>query len=340
MNDLASLQRSTLDDLQVVASLAELDELETRVLGRKSGALTALMRGIGGMDAEQKRSFGQELNVAKQTIEAAFAARRSALQRAGIDAALSSETVDVSEPVARGTHGVVHPVTRATQELVDIFARLGFTAVRGPEVESEAYNFDALNVPSWHPARDMQDTFFLDVPGLLMRTHTSPVQVRAMRTLGAPLAVVVPGRVYRNEATDATHDYVFDQIEGLVVSEDVSLASMDTVFRSFLRAYFGREIPMRLRPGYFPFVEPGTELELGCQVCDGSGCRACKHRGWIEFMGCGLVHRNVLAAGGVDPERFRGFAFGFGLSRLIMQRYRIDDVRLLRSTDLRYLSQF
>ncbi len=334
MHDLTKLESATRTAIDQAGTLDALAEIEVNVLGRK-GELTLLLRQLGSMSAEERKSFGQATNATKLAIEAALAARRAALQIADVERAIGGETLDLTEPVTAPSRGHIHPVTQANRDVVELFTRLGFTVVDGPELEGEEFNFDALNMPSWHPARDMQDTFYLEEKGLLLRTQTSPVQIRAMRMYGAPLAILVPGRVYRNEATDATHDYVFDQIEGLVVAKDVSLAHMVTVLKDFLHAYLGPEVPIRIRPGYFPFVEPGLEIDVGRP--DPANPGATK---WMELLGCGLVHEHVLRAGGVDPSVYRGFAFGFGFTRLVMQRYGITDIRLLRSTDLRYLSQF
>lgn len=336
--NLDKLENESLEAISKISNLAELETLETEILGRK-GKLTGMLRELGKMSDAERKVAGQKSNLLKNKLTVAIDDKRREFERIDVEKASLEESKDVTEPVAPYELGNLHPITQETYKLSEIFARLGFTTIDGPELESEIYNFDSLNIPSWHPARDMQDTFFLD-GGLVMRTHTSPVQIRAMRKLGAPLAIIVPGRAYRNEATDASHDYLFDQIEGLLISENVSLAHMATVFKSFLKAYFGRDVPMRLRPGYFPFVEPGLELELGCQVCQGRGCRVCKNRGWMELMGCGMVHTDVLEAGGINPKKYRGFAFGFGLTRLIMQQYQLPDIRLLHSTDIRFLSQF
>lgn len=335
---LSELQRSTLDAIARLHTLEELEALTVSVLGRK-GVLTEQLKELGALSPEERRLRGQEANTVKQVLAAALDAKRTELEAASIAEAVRSESADVTEPVPVPPVGHIHPLTRATFELIDIFARLGFTVVDGPELESEAYNFEALNIPSWHPARDMQDTFHLG-KGLVMRTHTSPVQIRAMRSLGAPLSIIAPGRVYRNEATDASHDYVFDQIEGLVVTEDVSLASMATVFRSVIRAFLGRDIPSRLRPGYFPFVEPGVEVDMRCTFCEGGGCRLCKGTGWMEILGAGMIHPVVFEHCGIDPEKYSGFALGTGLDRPAMQRYGIPDLRLMFEGDVRFLSQF
>ncbi len=225
------------------------------------------------------------------------------------------------------------------KELEDLFISLGFTILDGPEVETEYYNFDALNIPSHHPARDMQDTFWLN-DGRLLRTHTSPVQVRGLEKLGAPLRMIAPGRVFRNEEVDASHEHTFYQLEGMMVDRDVSVAHLIYFMKALLSAIFHRDVTVRLRPGYFPFVEPGFELDIQCLICGGSGCPVCKHSGWVELLPCGLVNPAVLRASGVDPEQWSGFAFGLGLTRLVMMRYAIDDIRLLMSGDLRFLNQF
>lgn len=235
--------------------------------------------------------------------------------------------------------GSLHPVTQIQTEIEDLFTSLGFAVLDGPEVESEYHNFDALNIPSTHPARDMQDTFWL-TGGNLLRTHTSPVQVRGMERLGPPLRMIAPGRVFRNEEVDASHEHTFYQVEGMMVDRNVSVANMNYFMKTMLTAIFHRDVTVRLRPGYFPFVEPGFELDIQCLICGGAGCPVCKHSGWVELMPCGLVHPNVLRMSGIDPDQWGGFAFGLGLTRLAMMRYAIDDIRLLQSGDLRFLRQF
>jgi phenylalanyl-tRNA synthetase alpha chain len=247
--------------------------------------------------------------------------------------------VDLTLPAPGPRRGHLHPITRIQRELEELFVSLGFTVLDGPEVETEYYNFDALNIPQDHPARDMQDTFWLD-GGNLLRTHTSPVQVRGMERLGPPLRMIAPGRAFRNESVDASHEHTFYQLEGMMVDRDVSVAHLLYFMKTLLTAIFEREVTVRLRPGYFPFVEPGFELDIECLICGGSGCPVCKQSGWVELLPCGLVNPKVLRTSGIDPEEWNGFAFGLGLTRLVMMRYGIDDIRHLQGGDLRFLEQF
>ena len=247
--------------------------------------------------------------------------------------------MDLTIPAPPPGAGSLHPLSQIQAEIEDLFVSLGFTVLDGPEVESDEHNFDALNIPADHPARDMQDTFWLD-GGWLLRTHTSPVQVRGMRKFGPPLRMIAPGRVFRNEEVDASHEHTFYQLEGMMVDKDVSVANLLYFMKTLLSAIFKREVTVRLRPGYFPFVEPGFELDIQCLICGGSGCPVCKQSGWVELLPCGLVHPNVLRKSGIDPEEYSGFAFGLGLTRLVMMRYAIDDIRQLQGGDLRFLRQF
>src|SRR4030042_2413535 len=252
------------------------------------------------------------------------------------DQELERDFIDVTLEIEKYKLGHLHPLTQVQNELEDLFKSMGFMILDGPELESDYYNFEALNIPSWHPARDTQDTFYIEDlknsgnTKLVLRTHTSPVQVRAMQKYGAPLRCVVPGRVFRNEATDASHDHTFSQLEGLMIDKDIAITHLVAVMKEMLSALFKKDIKVRLRPGYFPFVEPGFELDFGCLICDGKGCPICKQSGWIEFVGSGLVHPNVLKAGGIDSKKWTGFAFGLGLTRLVMIKYKIDDIRLLQ----------
>ncbi|HEX4595735.1 MAG TPA: phenylalanine--tRNA ligase subunit alpha, partial [Bryobacteraceae bacterium] len=276
---------------------------------------------------------------AKQTLESAFDARKHAFDNTALNARLGSEWIDLTLPSPGPQPGSLHPVTQVQTELEDLFTSLGFAILDGPEVETEYHNFDALNIPATHPARDMQDTFWL-TDGNLLRTHTSPVQVRGMERLGPPLRMIAPGRVFRNEEVDASHEHTFYQVEGMMVDRNVSVANMLYFMKTLLSAIFGREVTVRLRPGYFPFVEPGFELDIQCLICGGPGCPVCKQSGWVELMPCGLVHPNVLRMSGIDPDEWGGFAFGLGLTRLAMMRYGIDDIRLFEGGDLRFLRQF
>jgi phenylalanyl-tRNA synthetase alpha chain len=291
------------------------------------------------LPAEERASIGKRLNAVKQDLEKALDYQKSQFENALLAAKLDAEWVDLTLPAPGVRAGSLHPVTQIQHEIEEVFTSMGFAVLDGPEVETEYNNFDALNIPPDHPARDMQDTFWLE-GGNLLRTHTSPVQVRGMKKLGPPLRMIAPGRVFRNEEVDASHEHTFYQLEGMMVDRDVSVAHLIYFMKTLLSAVFKREVTVRLRPGYFPFVEPGFELDIECLICSGSGCPVCKQSGWVELLPCGLVHPNVLRMGGIDPEQWGGFAFGLGLTRLVMMRYGIDDIRLLQSGDLRFSKQF
>jgi phenylalanyl-tRNA synthetase alpha chain len=336
----------TLTDLEARAAAlldhaAAADDLEAarvEFLGRK-GALALISKELGKLTPEERAQVGRLLNGVKQNLEARYEARKAGFERAALDARLAGEWLDLTLPAPGPRPGKLHPLTQIQHELEELFTSLGFAVVDGPEVETEWYNFDALNIPPAHPARDAQDTFWME-DGHLLRTHTSPVQVRAMERFGAPLRIIAPGRVFRNEELDASHEHTFYQLEGMMVDRHVSVGHMLYFMKSLLAAIFGREVTVRLRPGFFPFVEPGFELDIQCLLCDGRGCAVCKQSGWVELLPCGLVHPNVLRAGGLDPEQWNGFAFGLGLTRLVMMRYGIDDIRHLAAGDLRFLRQF
>jgi phenylalanyl-tRNA synthetase alpha chain len=324
-----------------ISAAANLDELETvrvEVLGRK-GSLADFGKLMGKLSAEERVAAGKALNGAKTSLEAAFEIKKSAFEMAALDARLNSEWVDLTIPPQGILPGSLHPLTQIQNEIESLFFSMGFVVLDGPEVETEFHNFDALNIPPDHPARDMQDTFWLE-GGHLLRTHTSPVQVRGMQRLGPPLRMIAPGRVFRNEEVDPSHEHTFYQLEGMMVDRDVSIANLLYFMKTLLSGIFKRDVTVRLRPGFFPFVEPGFELDIQCMVCSGAGCPVCKHSGWVELLPCGLVHPNVLRAGGINPDEFGGFAFGLGLTRLVMMRYLIDDIRWLQSGDLRFLKQF
>jgi phenylalanyl-tRNA synthetase alpha chain len=299
----------------------------------------AVGKQMGQLAPDQRVLIGRLLNSVKQELESRYEVRKAGFERAARDARLSSEWIDLTLPAPGTRPGSMHPLTQIQRELEEYFTSLGFAVMDGPEVETEWYNFDALNIPATHPARDAQDTFFVE-GGLLLRTHTSPVQVRAMEQFGAPLRIIAPGRVFRNEEVDASHEHTFYQIEGMMVDRDVSVGHMLYFMQQMLTAIFHRDVKVRLRPGFFPFVEPGFELDIGCLICGGPGCPVCKQSGWVELVGCGLVHPNVLRSGGIDPDEWNGFAFGLGLTRLVMMRYGIDDIRHLAAGDLRFLRQF
>ncbi len=340
-----SLQ-STLSEIEArararIEAAADFDQLEAvrvEVLGRK-GALALLGKQMGTLAPDERARFGKLWNAAKETIESAYENKKAQLEQAALAVRLDSEWVDLTLPAPGPRPGSLHPITQVQIEIEDLFASLGFAVLGGPEVETEYYNFDALNIPPDHPARDMQDTFWL-TDGNLLRTHTSPVQVRGMERFGPPLRMIAPGRVFRNEEVDASHEHTFHQLEGMMIDREVSVAHLVYFMKTMLSHIFRREVMVRLRPGYFPFVEPGFELDIQCLICGGPGCTVCKQGGWVEFLGCGLVHPNVLRMSGIDPEEWNGFAFGLGLTRLAMMRYGIDDIRLLESGDLRFLRQF
>ncbi len=316
-----------------------LRDVERHYLGRK-GAVADLLGSIGELPPEERKAVGQGANRLKQAIQEIVDARASVLDSESLEAERTAGGFDPTLPPARLATGSLHPITQVTRELEDLFISMGYSVLDGPEVELDYYNFEALNIPKDHPARDSHDTFFCDSEGhLVLRTHTSPVQVRAMEQLEPPFRVIVPGRCFRQETTNASHDHTFYQMEGMVVARDISVGHLIGAMRTLLRGIFGRDLEVRLRPGYFPFVEPGFELDARCPFCE-SGCSVCKKTTWVELLPCGLVHPNVLQAGGIDPEEWSGFAFGLGLSRLVMLRYGVDDVRHLFGGDLRFLEQF
>ncbi len=338
MNPEATLEEAR-DQIDSCADHAALKEVERHYLGRK-GVVAAALAGIGALPPEQRKQAGQGANRVKQAIQELVDARAEVLDAAALESERSGAGFDPSLPPARLETGSLHPITQVTRELEDLFLSMGYAVLDGPEVELDHYNFEALNIPKDHPARDSHDTFFCDDDGgLVMRTHTSPVQVRAMEQLEPPFRVIAPGRCFRQETTDASHDHTFYQMEGMVVGRDISVGHLIGAMRTLLRGIFERDLDVRLRPGYFPFVEPGFELDARCPFCE-DGCSVCKRTTWIELLPCGLVHPNVLSAGGIDPEKWSGFAFGLGLSRLAMLRYGIDDVRHLFGGDLRFLEQF
>lgn len=314
-----------------------LEALRVRYLGRK-GEITALMKGLGKLSKEDRPAVGKAINELK--VRVATALERSAGDASAADRLreIERDRVDITLPSRRGWAGSVHPVTETRRELESIFRELGYSVETGPEVEDDFHNFQALNLPPHHPARDATDTFYVE-GGLLLRTHTSPVQIRTMERREPPVRMVCPGRVYRRDL-DATHLPMFHQIEALVVDEGISMADLKGTMAAVWTRFFGDDVRMRLRPGYFPFVEPGCEYDITCQVCGGTGCRVCKQTGWIELGGAGMVHPAVFEAVGIDPERYTGFAFGLGIDRIAMMRHGIDDLRLLMDNDARFLAQF
>jgi phenylalanyl-tRNA synthetase alpha chain len=342
--DPQTLRERWLAAIAAAPDAGALTELEARLFGGK-GEVLELVRSVTSLPKEERPAFGKAANAVKQEVEQALAARRERFAKARLDAELAASDFDPTEPGPRIQRGVLHPITIVQHELVDLFTSMGFQWQDGPEVESEYFNFDALNIPADHPARESQDTFWLDC-GNLLRTHTSPVQVRTMQRLtkqGAfhpPLKVIVPGRCFRSETVDKSHEHTFYQMEGLVVDHRVSTANLIHTMKTCLRVILDRDVQVRLRPGFFPFVEPGFELDVNCPFCKGQGCSVCKQSGWIEILPCGMVHPNVLRQGGIDPEQYTGFAFGMGLQRVVMLRYGIDDIRQFMGGDLRFLQQF
>ncbi len=325
-------------EIDAAGDLAALEALRVRYLGKK-GVLTQRLKTLGQLPPAERPQAGQEINRAKQALAERLQARRAALEVAAREARLARERVDVTLPGRRRASGGLHPVTRTIDRIVDLFAEVGFEVREGPEIEDEYHNFEALNIPAHHPARAMHDTFYFP-DGRLLRTHTSPVQVRVMSEERPPLRIIAPGRVYRCDS-DLTHTPMFHQVEGLLVDTDVSFAHLKGVLDQFLRAFFEvDELPTRFRPSYFPFTEPSAEVDIGCVICGGEGCRVCSQSGWIEVMGCGMVHPAVFEHVGIDTERYTGYAFGLGVERLAMLRYGVNDLRIFFENDLRFLKQF
>lgn len=335
---LSELEAGALSRIRSAPGPGELDQARVELLGRK-GALAQISKEMGRVAPEERAALGRRLNLLKDLLEGALEERRAEFERQVLEARLQAEWLDPTLPAPGPRPGSLHPLTQIQQELEELFTSLGFAVLDGPEAETEYHNFDALNMPADHPARDMQDTFWL-AGGHVLRTHTSPVQVRGMQKLGPPLRMIAPGRVFRNEEVDASHEHTFYQIEGMMVDREVSVGHLIYFMKAMLAAIFHRDVTVRLRPGYFPFVEPGFELDIQCLICGGSGCPVCKQSGWVEQLGCGLVHPNVLRMSGINPEEWNGFAFGLGLTRMVMMRYGIDDIRWLQGGDLRFLTQF
>ncbi|WLD59507.1 phenylalanine--tRNA ligase subunit alpha [Salinispirillum sp. LH 10-3-1] len=337
MENLDTLVAETLDIIAATDSPSALEELRVRKLGKK-GDLTQLLKQLGQLSAEERPAAGALINAAKEQVAAALNARKASLEEAELARQLANETVDVTLPGRTNGAGGMHPVTRTIERMTDFFTRMGYLVAEGPEVEDDYHNFEALNIPSHHPARAMHDTFYFDATRLL-RTHTSPVQVRVMSQQEPPVRIVCPGRVYRCDS-DLTHTPMFHQMEGLLVDEKVSFADLKGTVESFLREFFEKDLAVRFRPSYFPFTEPSAEVDMECVHCGGEGCRVCSHTGWLEVMGCGMVHPEVLRYANIDPERYQGFAFGMGVERLAMLRYGVNDLRMFFENDLKFLAQF
>jgi len=335
--DLAGLVSSGLAEIAAATDPVALDQIRVRLLGKK-GLLTEQLKGLGALDPAERPAAGARINDAKGVLSGALEERSAVLEQALVAAQLAAGAIDVTLPGRGIQPGALHPVTRTRWRIEEIFRRAGFGVAEGPEVEDDFHNFEALNIPANHPARAMHDTFYFG-DGRLLRTHTSPVQVRAMLKDAPPLRLIMPGRVYRCDS-DQTHTPMFHQVEGLVIDENVSFANLKAMLRRFVSEFFEKPLSIRLRPSYFPFTEPSAEVDCQCAFCEGRGCRVCKQTGWLEVLGCGVVHPNVLRNCGLDPERYSGYAFGMGIERLSMLRYDVNDLRLYFENDLRFLAQF
>lgn len=334
----SATQEAALEAITAAQQEAELEQIRLDYLGKK-GRIKGFYAEMGKLDPAAKAAAGQAVNAARTSIEDALKARKEALNANKYSQIAESEWLDVTAPAGVPARGRLHPITQIQYEIEDIFQSMGFQVFDGPQLEDDYHNFEALNIPADHPARDMQDTFWLK-SGRLLRTHTSSVQIRAMQKYKPPLRGISPGRVFRYEATDASHENTFYQVEGLMVDKDISVAHLISVMKTLLREIFQKDVKVRLRPGFFPFVEPGFELDISCLICNGSGCPVCKHEGWVELLPCGAIHPNVLSYCQIDPTEYTGFAFGLGLNRLVMMRYGIDDIRHFQSGNLAFLEQF
>jgi phenylalanyl-tRNA synthetase alpha chain len=351
-NQLEAIERSSQERLTAAASEEEVEALRHELLGR-SGELTLLMRQLGSVPAEDRRAVGQQANEIRNRLTSAIGERLTALRSHGLEERLAAEAIDMSAPGRPMRVGHLHPVLTTIRDLREIFHAYGFEVFEGPEIETEEYNFELLNIPPDHPARDLWDTLYVAEPGsvetgapkpasdgTILRTHTSPTQIRAMRALEPPIRVLTPGRCFRYEAVDASHGFEFFQVEGLVIDRDTSLADLKGMLEEVARALYGRDVATRFRPGYYPFTEPSVAFDIGCLVCGGEGCPACKRTGWMTILGAGMVHPEVLRAGGYDPDEFQGYAFGMGPDRMTMLRHAIGDIRLFFGADLRFVTQF
>ncbi|MBT3948648.1 phenylalanine--tRNA ligase subunit alpha [Candidatus Parcubacteria bacterium] len=340
--ELEKLQKDFKKSVYDVKDVLKLDEVYQRFFSRKSGEMTNIMKNLKELTGDARKEIGKLANEVKGELEYIYGKKKESLENQKWEKIAQTEKIDISQPkLPKKRKGHLHPMTIVHNELEDLFTSMGFMVLDGPELESDYYNFEALNIQKTHPARDSQDTFFIkDHPEWVMRTHTSPLQVRAMQKYGAPLRSVVTGRCFRNEATDASHEHTFYQMEGIVVDREISVANLIGTMKELLQGVLKREVEIRLRPGYFPFVEPGFELDMKCLVCEGQGCGACKHSGWVETLPCGLSHPSVIEAGGLDPKEWKGFAFGLGSMRLAMQKYGIEDIRHLHAGNIKFLEQF
>ena len=337
MENLDTLVSQALEAIQQAVDVNALEQLRVQYL-RKKGELTQVMKTLGNIPAEERPRVGAMVNEAKERVQTVLNERRTEMETQAMNARLAAERVDVTLPGRGQTSGGLHPVTRTMERIEEFFSRVGYAVAEGPEVEDDYHNFEALNIPGHHPARAMHDTFYFNA-NTLLRTHTSPVQVRTMESQKPPIRIVCPGRVYRCDS-DLTHSPMFHQVEGLLVDREVSFADLRGTIAEFLQVFFEKDLKVRFRPSFFPFTEPSAEVDIQCVMCNGCGCRVCKQTGWLEVMGCGMVHPNVFRSSGIDPEQYQGFAFGMGVERLAMLRYGVNDLRLFFDNDLRFLAQF
>ena len=337
MENLEALANEAKTAIEAACDGNALEQLRVDYLGKK-GQITGLLKGLGKLSPEERPAAGAQINVVKQELQALIGERKQAIERAAMEAQLAADTIDVTLPGRGQSTGGIHPVTRTMERMEEFFTAIGFEVAEGPEVEDDYHNFEALNIPAHHPARAMHDTFYVDEHTVL-RTHTSPVQVRVMETQAPPIRIICPGRVYRCDS-DLTHSPMFHQMDGLLIDEQSSCADLKGRLGQFLQAFFEKELEVRFRPSFFPFTEPSAEVDIQCVNCGGSGCRVCSHTGWLEVLGCGMVHPRVLEFSNIDPEKYSGFAFGMGVERLAMLRYGVNDLRLFFDNDLRFLEQF
>ncbi|PHQ57836.1 MAG: phenylalanine--tRNA ligase subunit alpha [Porticoccus sp.] len=337
METLELLAREAQQAIEQAQDLAALDQVRVEYLGKK-GRLTDLLKGLGKLSAEERPAAGAKINEVKGQLQSEINSRRNALENADLEARLASEALDVTLPGRGEDSGGLHLITHTMERIESFFSRVGYSVEEGPEIEDDYHNFEALNIPSHHPARAMHDTFYV-TENTVLRTHTSPVQIRTMKTQEPPIRIICPGRVYRCDS-DLTHTPMFHQMEGLVVDRDVSMADLRGTIDQFLKAFFEADLPVRFRPSYFPFTEPSAEVDIQCTNCRGAGCRICKNTGWLEVMGCGMVHPNVFGHCGIDAEKYSGFAFGMGVERLAMLRYGVNDLRLFFDNEIQFLKQF
>lgn len=335
---LDSINSSALAAISAASDVAQIEQIRVEELGKKSN-ITVLLKLIGSLPHEERKEFGNAVNAVRQSVQDALETKRIALELIALNNKLADEQIDVTLAGCNADYdGSIHPITRTMARMEDIFSKVGFSTAKGPEIETDYYNFEALNIPESHPAREMHDTFYID-ESTVLRTHTSPVQIRYMHENKPPIQVIAPGRVYRCDS-DVTHTPMFHQLEGLAVDKDLSFADLKGILIYFLQTFFEKDLGVRFRPSYFPFTEPSAEVDIDCVFCEGEGCRICKKSGWVEILGCGMVHPAVLKHGNIDPEKFTGYAFGLGVERLTMLRYGINDLRLFFDNEIDFLQQF